>query len=85
MNTPILKITAKEAAIVNSCYAVLTEECENKGYEALDRLAKLLAGIVVRNIWARQAQFSNRMATGRGLKYERYSRPTRPQYHTFAG
>ena len=60
MNTPILKMTVKEAAIVNRCHAVLTDECEGKGYAALERLSKLLGKIVVRNIRAGQAQFSNR-------------------------
>ena len=60
MNTPILEMTAKEAAIVNRCYAVLTEERNDKGYKAVERLAKLLARITLRNIRAGQAQFSNR-------------------------
>ena len=60
MNTPILRMTVKEAAIVNRCHAVLTDECERKGYAALERLSKLLGKIVVRNIRAGQAQFSNR-------------------------
>jgi len=60
MNTPILEMTAKEAAIVNRCYAVLTEERNDKGYKAVERLAKLLARITLRNIRAGQAQSPNR-------------------------
>jgi hypothetical protein len=60
MNTPILKMTAKEAAIVDQCYAVLTEERNDKGYAAVERLAKLLGKITLRNIRAGQAQSSNR-------------------------
>jgi len=60
MNTPILKMTAKEAAIVNQCYAVLTEESKDKGYEAVVCLAKLLAEITVRNVRAGRAKLSDR-------------------------
>ena len=66
MNTPILKMTVKEAAIVNRCYAVLTEESEKKGYQALGRLSKLLGKIVVRNVRAGQAQFANRNGDQQG-------------------
>ena len=60
MNTPILKMTAKEAEVVNRCYAVLVDKQKEEKYTALERLSKLLARIVVRNIRAGQAQFSNR-------------------------
>ncbi len=68
MNTPILKMTGKEAAIVNRCYEVLTDECREDGYAALERLAKLLGKIVVRNIRAGQAQFSNRDGDRQGAE-----------------
>lgn len=54
MNTPILRMTPKEAAIIDQCYAVLTNKRKEKKYEALEGLAKLLAEIVVRNIRAGQ-------------------------------
>jgi hypothetical protein len=66
MNTPILKMTAKEAAIVNQCYAVLTEDSKDKGYEAVVRLAKLMAEITVRNIRAGRAKPSDRNGERQG-------------------
>ena len=66
MNTPILNMTAKEAAIVNQCYAVLTEDSKDKGYEAVVRLAKLMAEITVRNIRAGRAKPSDRNGERQG-------------------
>src|SRR5471030_286852 len=66
MNTPILKMTAKEAEVVNRCYAVLVDKQKEEKYTALERLSKLLARIVVRNIRAGQAQFSNRKGDRQG-------------------
>ena len=56
-------MTVKEAAIVNQCYAVLTDECEGQKYKALERLAKLLARIVVRNVRAGQAGRGDRQGS----------------------
>ena len=63
MNTPILKMTAKEAANVNRCYAVLIDKQKEEKYAALERLSKLLARIVVRNVRAGQAGRGDRQGS----------------------
>jgi hypothetical protein len=50
MNTPILKMTLKEGATLDRCYAVLTEGSEKDRYKAAERLTKLLGKIIARNL-----------------------------------